>query len=77
MNPPNKCLRCGGPMEAGFVLDRGHHSTAATQDWIEGTPERSFWTGIKTKGKEKHGVRSFRCERCGLLESYALGKRLE
>ena len=71
MNAPKECLRCHGPMEPGFVLDRGHHSTIRTQDWIEGEPEPSFWHGLKTKGKEKHTVRTFRCERCGYLESYA------
>lgn len=71
MSAPKECLRCRGPMEPGFVLDRGHHSVAQTQDWVEGEPERSFWTGLKTRGKEKVPVRTFRCERCGYLEAYA------
>lgn len=72
MNAPKECIRCRGSMEPGFVLDRGHHSTAGTQDWVEGEPERSFWTGVKTKGKEKFPVRTFRCARCGYLEAYAI-----
>ena len=71
MIAPKECLRCRGPMEPGFLLDRHHHSQAGTQQWIEGEPERSFWTGIKTRGKEKVPVRTFRCERCGYLEAYA------
>jgi hypothetical protein len=58
-------------MEPGFVFDRRHHESKETQTWVEGTPERSFWTGLKTKGREQHTVRTFRCERCGYLESYA------
>ena len=71
MNAPKECLRCHGPMGPGFLLDRHHHSQAGPQVWVEGVPERSFWTGIKTKGKEKHNVRTFRCKRCGYLEAYA------
>ena len=55
------------------MLDRGHHSVVGTQDWVRGEPERSFWFGIKTKGKDKYPVRTFRCERCGYLEAYARG----
>ena len=65
------CLRCKGKMEPGFVMDRGHANALSAQQWVEGQPERSIWTGIKTKGKERHKVTTFRCERCGYLESYA------
>lgn len=71
MTAPKECLRCRGPMEPGFLLDRGHHHQAGTQEWVGGEPERSFWTGIKMKGKEKYPVRTFRCKRCGYLEAYA------
>jgi hypothetical protein len=71
MTTPKECLRCRGPMEPGFVLDKGHHNSRDVQKWIEGEPERSFWQGIKTKGREQHLVRTYRCERCGYLESYA------
>ena len=71
MNAP-KCPRCGGPMEQGFVLDRAHGDSMRTQEWLEGEPVKSFWSGLKTKGREKHPVRTFRCERCGYLESYAI-----
>jgi hypothetical protein len=58
-------------MEQGFVMDRGHYSTPNEQQWIEGDPVKSFWHGLQTKGREKLPVRTFRCERCGYLESYA------
>ena len=71
MPGPSECLRCRGPMEPGFVIDRGHHQMPDTQKWVEGAPEKSFWTGLKTKGRESYPVLTYRCERCGLLEAYA------
>ena len=58
-------------MEEGFVIDKGQADSPGTQDWIEGRPEKSFWFGIKTKGRDKHPVKAMRCERCGFLEFYA------
>ena len=73
MTTPQECSRCRGKMEPGFVLDRGHANSSNTQKWVEGDPERSFWQGLKTKGRDQHSVRTYRCERCGYLESYAMG----
>lgn len=67
-----ECPRCRGRMEAGFVVDRQHHGQPGTQSWFEGTPQRSFWTGVRTKGLETYPVTTHRCPRCGYLESYAL-----
>jgi hypothetical protein len=58
-------------MEPGFVADRTHHGKADEQRWVEGAPERSIWTGIRTKGREVFGLETYRCEQCGYLESYA------
>ena len=66
-----QCPRCKGDMEDGFVADKAHYSVPETQKWVEGAPERSFWSGLKLKGKEVFSVRTYRCERCGYLESYA------
>jgi ribosomal protein L37E len=41
------------------------------QKWVEGEPAKTFWAGLKTHGKEAYQVQTFRCERCGWLESYA------
>ena len=65
-----ECPKCRAPMEAGFVLDQTYG--AMTQSaWIEGAPERSFWTGVKLKGHQRLPVTTFRCPDCGFLESYA------
>ena len=71
MQQPDACPRCRGPMEPGYILDRTHHHSAKTQKWVEGAPDQSFWWGLKTQGHETHPVHTFRCERCGYLESYA------
>jgi hypothetical protein len=64
------CMKCGATMEEGFVLDYTHGARLQSK-WVEGTPERSIWTGIKVKGKDQLPIVTFRCARCGYLESYA------
>lgn len=66
------CPKCSGPMEPGFLLDKSHgEGYANATEWAEGTPERSIWTGLKLRGRERHPVTTYRCERCGFSESYA------
>ena len=66
-----ECPRCRSSMSEGFVLDRGDHNALAQQRWIEGEPQKSFWLGLKTKGREAFQVTTYRCDSCGYLESYA------
>jgi Domain of unknown function (DUF6487) len=66
-----KCHKCGGKMEEGFILDETYGAQQPSQ-WVEGEPEKSFWFGTKTSGKEKLQISTYRCGRCGYLESYAL-----
>ena len=66
-----ECTRCRKTMEAGFVLDHTQHSSGLQSTWVEGEPERSFWTGVKVKGRERLPVTTYRCPTCGYLESYA------
>ena len=65
------CPRCRGSMSEGFVLDLGDHNSRNQQKWVEGEPVRSFWLGIQTKERDKYTVTTYRCDRCGYLESYA------
>lgn len=58
-------------MERGLILDRGESNMPKTQQWIEGAPTLRWWGGVNTSGKESFGVLTYRCERCGWLESYA------
>jgi hypothetical protein len=64
------CPRCQGRMEEGFVVDEGYGSRTVSA-WIEGVPIKSFWSGLKTKGKRRLPIQTWRCMRCGVLESYA------
>lgn len=57
-------------MEQGYIIDESHGMRTVTK-WIAGEPERSMWTGLKTRGKERRDVTTYRCRRCGYLESYA------
>ena len=59
-------------MAEGYVIDRTYGSVAVGS-WVEGTPERSVWTGLKLAGKAKIDVATWRCGRCGFLEQYASG----
>ena len=66
------CPRCGGGMDQGFVVDQAH-GTIKTQRWVEGAAEYSFWFGLKLRGKQQLEVSTYRCGKCGYLESYADG----
>ncbi len=65
------CPRCRGNMSEGFILDRGDHNSRNLQKWVEGEPIKSFWLGLQTKDRDKFEVSTFRCDKCGYLESYA------
>ena len=70
MSETSPCVRCQGTMEPGLLLDNAYLSSER-QTWVEGAPGHSFWTGVKTKGHRKLSVVTYRCDRCGYLESYA------
>jgi hypothetical protein len=63
------CPKCGSPMTTGFLLDQNQGPKQT--EWIEGAPEKSFWTGLKLKDRRRFPVLADRCERCGFLELYA------
>ena len=46
----------------------GHRNNVLS---VGGAPEPSIWTGTKLKGKERRPIVTYRCQRCGFLESYA------
>jgi hypothetical protein len=64
------CPRCSGSMESGYILDEGY-GTRTVAKWVAGEAVRSIWTGLKLRGKTRHDVVTYRCKRCGYLESYA------
>lgn len=69
--PQPNCQTCRERMVRGFVVDSMRNGISAAK-WVEGEPQRSFWTGIKLKGLKQHPITAYRCPRCGLLAQYAL-----
>lgn len=65
-----ECPKCRGSMDLGFMLDHAH-SGYGMPTFVMG-PLRKRWWGIQIKGQPKFDVVSFRCSRCGFLESHAL-----
>ncbi len=69
----NSCPKCQGSMTEGWVLDNADSGRRAIGTWIEGAPEKSFWAGVKLGRKARYEIQTWRCGRCGYLESYARG----
>jgi Domain of unknown function (DUF6487) len=64
---------CGGTMQKGYVAETAVRLGIPfdASYWIEGKPEKSKWTGLKTKGKTIHYILAYRCEQCGFLKFFA------
>jgi hypothetical protein len=58
-------------MDEGVTIDKAHYGSLEQAEWLEGHPDYSRWSGLKTKGKDRLPVITYRCSRCGYLESYA------
>lgn len=58
-------------MQLGFIPDYYHEYGVTPAKWVEGEPEKSFWTGAKVPKGKAHKVVTYRCTQCGYLESYA------
>ena len=64
------CGKCGGTMTVGVIVDQT--SRAAFPDrWQKGEPSVSKWWGLRQDKKAQLDVETWRCTRCGFLESYA------
>lgn len=74
MADERKCSKCSGELAEGFILDHGHYNAKTQQIWVEGQPEASFWSGLKTDDRAVFNVRAMRCANCGFLEFYADGE---
>lgn len=73
MPQSKQCPKCSGSMAEGFVLDKTHGGVGVSS-WVEGAPVRSLWTGVNLAGREQSLIATWRCGRCGFLESYATGE---
>ena len=66
-----RCPKCNGEMMQGFIFDRGDGGLRRVINWVEGAPEKAFWTITKVSKEKCVPVGTFRCSVCGFLESYA------
>jgi hypothetical protein len=71
---PLRCLRCQSLMERGWLAEWSD-SPSGPARWVSDDPElRRFWTGQllpRLTGKTVLASSTYRCTRCGYLESYA------
>lgn len=58
-----KCSKCQGEMENGLIVDRGDLIKTQSQ-WATSV---TMVVGLKNA----HDINTFRCIKCGFLESYA------
>lgn len=69
-----ECPRCRGTLQRGFLLGTSEGGLRTAARWVQGTPEPSVWTGLRIKDRTVLTVTTYRCERCGYLESYAVAE---
>jgi predicted Zn-ribbon and HTH transcriptional regulator len=67
---PLRCMKCETQMEEGFVLDNAH-AARLQSEWVQGAPEEGWFGNVKLKGRLQLSIATFRCPKCGYLESYA------
>ena len=71
------CPRCSAEMERGFIMDASEAGPKQSV-WVEDVPETATFLGmqvakgvVKVRGKRRLIVDTYRCTKCGLLESHA------
>lgn len=65
MDKKHVCNRCGGDLEEGFVGSKTDSGKEIREDW--GTGLSFLGNGLENS----RPVVSYRCKKCGFLESYA------
>ena len=66
-----QCPKCNSVMVQGFIFDRADGGQCRVINWVEGAPDKAFWTVTKIPEEKCVPVGTFRCSVCGFLESYA------
>ena len=68
----HQCLSCQGPLEKGFMVDRGDYEMKRQAQWASGDPVTSFWRcSVLGSDEREVPVVTWRCTRCGRLEFFA------
>jgi hypothetical protein len=60
-------------MTVGVIVDHGH-GQSTPERWQEGEAIVSKWWGLRVDKKALLDVETWRCTKCGYLESYAAEK---
>jgi hypothetical protein len=77
---PDKCVRCGGHMEEGTLVDRWHWesqlSAPLPSHWAPGQPAREYGDlrAAKHEWRQPVPVRALRCVSCGRLDLFAFDR---
>jgi len=66
-----RCPKCNAEMVQGFIFDRADGGQRRVSNWVEGAPDKAFWTVTRIPEEKCVPVGTFRCSVCGFLESYA------
>jgi hypothetical protein len=65
-------------MEVGFIFDHAFGKSYAQLGWGKGQPSRSLGGGVASvSGLDPYPITSYRCKKCGLLESYVAQDTVE
>ncbi len=67
----DSCIRCGGELVAGSLATKDSYYQVAAAQWLEGRPEKSVWSGLKTSDRLMLPVAVYCCKGCGRLELFA------
>ena len=65
-----RCPKCQGEMKRGFVLDHTQGGRIVSR-WSSGQPKKSFRAGTQFSEEKQIPIGTFRCKKCGYLESFA------
>lgn len=57
-------------MQEGFIPDYINNFTANPRVWVEGAREKTWSGGVKTSDRLVLFITTYRCSKCGYLESY-------
>jgi hypothetical protein len=59
-------------MQEGFIVNPTvFRGTFNVSGWHSGSPQKSFWSGIKVQESKLRPITTYRCDQCGFLEGYA------
>lgn len=70
MVPDKKCSNCKGEMQAGIVVDLNYAGVLPSM-WVESQPIIGVGSGAAIDSRRKVKTISYRCSKCGHVDSYA------